>query len=221
MNIFRQYLIASALMTICLPFNAIAQRDTINFNREWQFSRTEQGEVEVVNLPHDFQISQSWVVPSADERADNSDQAANVKSRLSARGFKEMGVGYYHKTLHAPVEWKGKRVLLDFGGIMLVGDVYLNGKRVGGTEYGYLGFEVDVTGELKYGEDNEICVKADTGNPKNSRWYTGGGLYRDVKVIVTDKDLYFARHPLAVTTVDNKTVNITAEISRYNDMKEG
>lgn len=221
MNIFRQHLIASALMTICLPFNAIAQRDTINFNREWQFSRSEQGEVEVVNLPHDFQISQSWVVPSADERADNSDQAANVKSRLSARGFKEMGVGYYRKTLHAPMEWKGKRVLLDFGGIMLVGDVYLNGKRVGGTEYGYLGFEVDVTGELKYGEDNEICVKADTGNPKNSRWYTGGGLYRDVKVIVTDKDLYFARHPLAVTTVDNKTVNITAEISRYNDMKEG
>lgn len=221
MNTFRQYLIAATLMSIGLPFDAVAQRDTININREWQFSRTEQGTAEVVNLPHDFQISQPWVPPSADEKADNSDQAANVKSRLSARGFKEMGIGYYRKTLHVPSEWKEKRVLLDFGGIMLVGDVYLNGKRVGGTEYGYLGFEIDVTNDLKYGADNEIMVKADTRTPKNSRWYTGGGLYRDVKVILTDKELYFARHPLAVTTVDNKIVNIKAEISRYNKMKEG
>ncbi len=209
------------LVALNMPADALAQRDTININRNWLFSRTEQGATEVVNLPHDFQISQAWVPPSADEKADNSDQAANVKSRLSARGFKEMGLGYYRKTLQAPADWKGKRVLLDFGGIMLVGDVYLNGKRVGGTEYGYLGFEIDVTNDLKYGEDNEITVKADTRTPKNSRWYTGGGLYRDVKVILTDKELYFARHPLAVTTVNNKTVNITAEISRYNKMKEG
>ena len=81
-----------------------------------------------------------------------------------------MGEGFYRKTLHAPQEWKGRRVLLDVGGIMLVGDVWLNGRRVGGTEYGYLGFEVDVTSLLRYGEDNQIEVRANTMGPKNSRW---------------------------------------------------
>ena len=52
-----------------------------------------------VNVPHDFQIEQPWVAPSADERADNSDAGANIKSRLSARGFKEMGGGWYVKTI--------------------------------------------------------------------------------------------------------------------------
>lgn len=206
----------SLALAVLATLPAVAQRDTISLNRGWLFCRTPQGPAEVVNLPHDFQISQLWVAPSADERADNSDQAANVKSRLSARGFKEMGEGFYRKTLHAPQEWKGRRVLLDFGGIMLVGDVWLNGRRVGGTEYGYLGFEVDVTSLLRYGEDNQIEVRANTMGPKNSRWYTGGGLYRDVKIILTPADLYFVRHPLQITTKDNHTVNITAEISRYN-----
>ena len=57
----------------------------INFNFDWTFNDSLK-----VNLPHDFQIGQPWVAPDANERADNSDLAANVKSRLSARGFKEM-----------------------------------------------------------------------------------------------------------------------------------
>ena len=48
-----------------------------------------------VNLPHDFQIEQPWVAPAADEKADNDDPAANIKSRLSSRAFKEMGRGWY------------------------------------------------------------------------------------------------------------------------------
>ena len=111
---------------------------------------------------------------------------ANVRSRLSARAFKEMGQGWYRKTFTPPADWKGKRVLIDFEGLLLVGDVYLNGERIGGTDYGYLGFEADVSDKLKFGEPNVLAVKADTGKPENSRWYTGAGLYRDVNFIVTD-----------------------------------
>jgi len=68
-------------------------RDTISLNFGWQFGRSKSSMTEKVNLPHDFQISQPWVAPSNDEKADNSDAAANVKSRLSSRGFKEMGEG--------------------------------------------------------------------------------------------------------------------------------
>ena len=86
-----------------------------------------------VSLPHDYQISQPWVAPEVGEKGDMKNSAANTRSRLSARGFKEMGAGWYRKTFKADPAWKDRRVLLDFEGIMLTGDVYVNGKRVGGS----------------------------------------------------------------------------------------
>ena len=166
-----------------------------------------------VDLPHDFQIEQPWVAPASDEKADNTDVAANIKSRLSSRGFKEMGQGWYRYHLTPDASLKDKRVVLDFGGIMYVGDVYLNGERIGGTDYGYVGFEIDLTGRLRWGEDNVIAVRADTREPQNSRWYTGGGLFRGVKLITTSADQFFTRHPLYITTRDNRYVNISAEFT--------
>ena len=208
-----------------------AVRDTISINQGWQFHRgdvkniselkTSQSGDDVVNLPHDFLIGQDWVAPDASERPDNSDAGSNVRSRLSPRGFKEMGIGWYRYELTPKDEWKGKRIVLDFQGIMLVGDVYLNGKRIGGTDYGYLGFDIDLSKLLKWGEANEITVKADTRNPNNSRWFTGAGLYRDVNLIVTNKDLFFPRHPLFIRTQDNKEVKIKAEIINQQKVAKG
>lgn len=208
-----------------------AVRDTISINQGWQFLRgdvkniaelksTQSGD-DVVNLPHDFLIGQDWVGPDASERPDNSDAGSNVRSRLSPRGFKEMGIGWYRYELTPKAEWKGKRIVLDFQGIMLVGDVYLNGKRIGGTDYGYLGFDIDLSKLLKWGEANEITVKADTRNPNNSRWFTGAGLYRDVNLIITDKNLFFPRHPLFIRTQDNKEVKIKAEIINQQKLAKG
>ena len=208
-----------------------AVRDTISINQGWQFHRgdvkniaelksTQSGD-DVVNLPHDFLIGQDWVAPDASERPDNSDAGSNVRSRLSSRGFKEMGIGWYRYELTPKDEWKGKRIVLDFQGIMLVGDVYLNGKRIGGTDYGYLGFDIDLSKLLKWGQPNEIAVKADTQNPSNSRWFTGAGLYRDVNLIVTNKDLFFPRHPLFIRTEGNKEVKIKAEIINQQKVVKG
>ena len=208
-----------------------AVRDTISINQGWQFHRgdvkniaelksTQSGD-DVVNLPHDFLIGQDWVAPDASERPDNSDAGSNVRSRLSSRGFKEMGIGWYRYELTPKDEWKGKRIVLDFQGIMLVGDVYLNGQRIGGTDYGYLGFDIDLSKLLKWGQTNEIAVKADTQNPSNSRWFTGAGLYRDVNLIVTNKDLFFPRHPLFIRTQGNREVKIKAEIINQQKVAKG
>ncbi len=228
--LFASLLLGGLLLMGTLSADA-AVRDTISINQGWQFHRgdvkniaelkTTQSGDDVVNLPHDFLIGQDWVAPDASERPDNSDAGSNVRSRLSSRGFKEMGIGWYRYELTPKDEWKGKRIVLDFQGIMLVGDVYLNGQRIGGTDYGYLGFDIDLSKLLKWGQTNEIAVKADTQNPSNSRWFTGAGLYRDVNLIVTNKDLFFPRHPLFIRTQGNKEVKIKAEIINQQKVAKG
>ena len=211
---FAALLIASATSTLH------AQRTTESLNFGWNFHRgnadisninVNDGTWQTIDVPHDFQISQDWVPPSADEKENNSDGASNFKSRLSARGFKEMGDGWYVKTITPEESLKGKRVLLDFEGIMYVGDVYLNG---------YLGFDIDISKLLNYGQTNTIAVHASTSGPMNSRWYTGGGLFRDVNLITTPADIYFARHPLFVTTRDNHLVDLQIEVANYTKRNE-
>ena len=208
------------LLLTALGIDAKAQHHVESLNTGWEFSRDSLfTTTETVNVPHDFQISQPWVAPAANEKADNSNAAANTRSRLSARGFKEMGTGWYRKRLEVSgerLEVSGKRVLLDFEGIMLVGDVYLNGERIGGTDYGYVGFQIDITKKVKKG-DNILVVKACTMGEKNSRWYTGGGLFRSVSLITTADDLYFDRHPLSITTQDNRRVTVQAAFTNKKE----
>ena len=201
--------------------SAMAQRQVETLNFGWQFSRDSQFKNAVtVDVPHDFQISQPWVAPSSGEKADNSDAAANIKSRLSARGFKEIGTGWYKKTITPDASKRGKRILLDFEGIMLTADVFLNGQHIGGTDYGYVGFEIDITNQLKYGQPNELLVKAETQDEKASRWYTGGGLFRDVNLITTSADLYLERHPLYITTRQNRYVTVGVEFTNRSRQKD-
>ena len=205
-------------------------RVTLDLNFGWRFHLGDIGDGvkpefddhswRIVNVPHDFQIEQPWVAPAADEKADNNDPAANIKSRLSSRGFKEMGKGCYRYHLTPADSLRGRRLLLDFGGIMYVGDVYLNGERVGGTDYGYVGFQIDVTDKLRFGQENVIAVMADTREPSNSRWYTGGGLFRSVKLVATARDLYMERHPLYITTRDNRFVTVGVELTNRGRSKE-
>ena len=103
-------LLSVVLLTV-IPAMAQRQVETLNFG--WQFSRDASFKTATnVNVPHDFQIGQPWVAPSAGEKADNTDAAANIKSRLSARGFKEIGTGWYKKTITPDASKKGKRILM-------------------------------------------------------------------------------------------------------------
>lgn len=202
--------IIAVAMLLCISVSGYAQGKRVEelFNFGWKFHAGDvngceqpgydDSDWESVDLPHDYQIGQPWVAPAADERANTQDEGANRKSRLSSRGFKEMGIGWYRKTFVPEASLRGNRVLLDVEGIMLLGDVYVNGQHVGGTDYGYVGFESDITKQLKWGEENVVAVKADTREPDNSRWYTGGGLFRDIHLVYTDPRMHFSRHPLYV-----------------------
>lgn len=171
---------------------AEGERKSLLFNFDWKFKLGETVGAEKtdfddsqwrsLDLPHDFQIEMPW----------------NDKANRS-RGFKDMSTGWYRKTFTANPEWRGHRVVLDFEGIMLHGDAYLNGKKIGGTDYGYLGFEADVTRLLKYDQKNVLAVHCSTGGDKNSRWYTGGGLFRDIHLILKDS-ISIARHGIYIQT---------------------
>ncbi|GAB3412837.1 glycoside hydrolase family 2 TIM barrel-domain containing protein [Niabella aquatica] len=147
-----------------------------------------------LDLPHDFQINQPW-----------------VKAAGGARGFKEEGTGWYRKIFKADPVWRGKKVLLDFEGIMLSGDAWLNGVKIGGTDYGYLGFETDISKLIKYDADNILAVRASTKG--NSRWYTGGGLFRDVYLVVKN-EVSVARHGVFITTskIDEQNAEVKVQV---------
>ncbi len=162
------------------------------FNFDWRFQlgnaegaadpNTDDSAWRQLDLPHDFQFEQPW-----DEEMGG------------ARGFKPMCDGWYRKHFHAPEEWQGKEVLLDFGGIIYYSDVYINGRHVASHEYGYCGFEVNISRHLKYGQDNVVAVYANTGKRNGSRWYTGGGIFRDVHLRLQNPT-HIGRHGIYVCT---------------------
>ncbi len=151
--------ISSTIIAICFATLLFGRNNNepvrINqlFNFGWKFKAGDvpnasnltfdDSEWRKLDLPHDFQIEQPW------------DSTAN-----RGRGFKTNGIGWYRKTFKADATWKGKRVLLDFEGIMLHGDVWVNGKKIGGTAYGYLGFEADIAAIIKYDADNVVAVRS-------------------------------------------------------------
>ena len=187
-----------------------AQRRTL-WNFDWQFQLVtkenkdadfaspslDDSQWRTLDLPHDFQMEQPW-----------------TKDGGGARGFKPMCEGWYRKTFVADMLWRGKQVTLDLGGIIYHGDVYLNGHKIASTEYGYVGLEANLTPHLKLGEKNVVAVYASTGPKKGSRWYTGGGLFRDVYLEVKNPT-HIARHGVFITTKDNREVNIQAEVTEW------
>jgi len=178
------------------------QRELFNF--DWRFQLGASADVaapqyddsqwRTLDLPHDFQFEQPW-----------SEEAGG------ARGFKPMCDGWYRKSFRADESWRGRQVSLDFGGIMFHGDVYLNGRRVASTEYGYIGFEADITRQLRYDTLNVIAVYASTGPSKGSRWYTGGGLFRDVYLQVKNPT-HIARHGIYITTPEVTDAQATVQV---------
>jgi beta-galactosidase len=92
------------------------------------------------------------------------------------------GIGWYRKHLMLPASDAGRQIYLDIDGAMSYALVWCNGQFVGGWPYGYSSFRLDLTRYLKPGADNVIAIRLD--NPKDSsRWYPGGGIYRNVWLV--------------------------------------
>ncbi len=187
-----------------VPFATFGKEQKTLFNFDWRFQPGnpegasgrdyDDSQWRTLDLPHDFQFEQPW-----DEECGG------------ARGFKPMCDGWYRKTFRAEQSWQGKEVLLDFGGVMYYSDVYVNGEKVASQEYGYCGFEAEISRHLRYGEDNVVAVYANTGKQGGCRWYTGGGIYRDV-YLKLQNPTHICRHGIFVCTPSVSDEEATVEV---------
>ena len=154
-----------------------------------------------VDLPHDWSI---------EGRPDKDNPSAG------GGGFFPAGVGWYRKTFSAPADWQGKRVSVEFDGVYKDATVYLNGHKLGTHPYGYTSFTFDLTEDLNWAGPNVLAVRVDNSAQPNSRWYSGSGIYRHVRVVVTDPT-HVAHWGVFVTSPkvseDSATVSIQTKVA--------
>ena len=91
-----------------------------------------------------------------------------------------MGYGWYIKTFNLPEDWHGKKIYIEFEGVYMNAQVWLNQNVLGRHPYGYTGFHYDLTPYLDWNGLNTIKVFVDNSHQLNSRWYSGSGIYRPV-----------------------------------------
>jgi beta-galactosidase len=131
------------------------------------------------------------------------------------------GIGWYRKHLSIPAVDKGQKIYLDVDGAMSYATVWLNGQFVGGWPYGYASWRVDLTPFVRFGADNVLAIRLD--NPKNSsRWYPGGGIYRNVW-LVKIAPVHVAHWGTYITTpeVSNQSASVKVLVNVDNDTDIG
>lgn len=187
----------------------------VNFNKNWKFNFGDVTGAEAADfddsawedeqLPHDFSITQEY---------SNENEAE--------AGFLPGGTGWYRKTFVLPAEYAGKAVVLNFDGVYNHAYVYVNGQKLGENHYGYNDFAFDISDYVTCdgSTENVIAVKVVHRTP-SSRWYSGSGIYRDVKLIVTDA-VHVAKNGTYVTTPNleseqNGNVAVHVETKVQND----
>jgi beta-galactosidase len=173
------------LMTLTLQAQKVkvTTRSILNFDNDWRFLKDDAKGAEIpsfddskwrkLDVPHDWSIEGPY---------DN----ANPTSR--GGGYLPAGIGWYRKSFTVNEADAKQKFFIEFDGIMANSDVWINGFHLGKRPYGYISFSYDLTGYLKFGngESNILSVRADNVNQPASRYYTGAGIYRHVRLVVTN-----------------------------------
>ena len=151
----------------------------------------------LLDLPHDWSIE-------GERRPDNPTS--------NTGGWFPAGTGWYRRTFTAPEEWRDKKIEVEFEGVYMNSDVWLNGKHLGFHPYGYTSFAYDLTSHIKFGDEkNVLAVRVNNQEHLNSRWYSGSGIYRHVWLDVTHH-IRVAHWGVFVTTPEVSEKSATVRI---------
>jgi len=208
--------IAGALALWAAAQLSAASRATLAFDAEWRFARTDAQGAEkpefpdsgwrILNLPHDWSIEGPF------------DQANPTGA---AGAFLPAAIGWYRKRFTLSADQLRRRVFIEFDGVMANSDVWINGFHLGRRPYGYVSFRYELTGHLNAGKDaNVLAVRADNFQQPASRWYAGAGIYRHVRLVLTDP-VHVEADSVFVTTpridTEQATVHVAGSVINQSD----
>ena len=190
-------------------------RLTENFDSNWLFLKADAPGAEQSNfndtgwrkldLPHDWSIEGPF---------------SETNKTGGAGAFLPSGVAWYRKTFFLPKEFENRRLFIEFDGVMQNGDVWINGFHLGHRPFGYVSFSYELTGHLNFGGDNVLAVRTDTSQQSASRWYSGAGIYRHVRLVVTDP-VHIEQWGVFVTTPQisetQATVRVQTSVTNESD----
>ena len=178
----------------------------VNFDQNWLFlpgdpengadPGLDDSSWQTVTLPHDWSITRSFTVDGEAES-----------------GFLPGGTGWYRRHFTVPQEWQGQEIILDFGGVYMNCDVYLNGEKLAYHPYGYTSFAIDLTSHLLAEEDNVIAVRVDHSVP-SSRWYSGSGIFRHVTISALNP-VHIGRYGIVLTNKDNTALQADITLDNH------
>jgi len=185
-HVYKTAVRALVLLVLCLAGAqagyAQTGRTVADFDNGWKFHLGDVKGAEKasaadkdwrsLNLPHDWSIEGTF----------SKDNPATPEG-----GALPGGIGWYRKTFTVPLSSQGKLTYIDFDGVYTHSDVWINGHHLGFRPNGYISFRYDLTPYLNYGGVNVISVKVDNSEQPNSRWYSGSGIYRNVRLVTTNK----------------------------------
>lgn len=213
MKIIKAFLIVHFVIVTSLVAKAQTST-TIDFDANWKFHLGDIPEAKnpefidmdwrVLNLPHDWSIELPF---------DSTSPTGTGGGAL--RG----GTGWYRKAFTVPLTSKNKNVFIDFDGVYMNSEVWINGHYLGLRPYGFSSFRYELSPYLKFGsEKNIIVVKVDNSKQPNSRWYSGSGIYRNVW-LVTTSPVFIDHWGTYITSplITNEFANVVLKASITNN----
>lgn len=177
------FALGPSLLCALAPKPTAPARITQSLDASWRFLKSDATGAEApgfvdaawrqLDVPHDWSIEGPF---------DEKNPAGG------AGAFLPSGVAWYRKHFTVPAFYAGRRVFIEFDGVMQNSDVWINGQKLGHRPFGYVSFHYELTDHLSFGDgkENVLAVRADTAVQPASRWYAGAGIYRHVRLVVTD-----------------------------------
>lgn len=216
---------------LCSVLLSAQNRTIIQLDKDWHFINKDvvagpdtalnDKDWDIVQVPHDwaikgpFDLNQDMQFVKVIEDGDK-----DAKLRTGRTGaLPATGVGWYRRVLSLSPEYAGHRVYIEFDGVMSNAQVYLNGRLIGHRPYGYSSFSLDLTDHFSFGRDNLLAVRVEN-KPEMSRFYTGAGIYRPVRLCCTSP-IHIAHWGTYVITpqITSKkgVVNIKTSVEDYGN----
>ena len=208
-------LVAGALPAAELPPAEAGSREVISLDAGWRFHLGDEPDAKtpdfddrgwrLLDVPHDWSIEGPLTPPPQGD---------------PEGGFFAHGISWYRQTFTLPRNAAVRKTVVEFDGVYMNSDVWINGQFLGRRPYGFIGFRYDLTEYLKPdGSPNVLAVRVDDSAEPALRWYAGAGIYRHVRLITTGYTHFRLDGGIRVTTpqvaADQAVVEVEAIVDAH------